>query len=97
MNGLKGLSWAGRHSMKRRGIQLESGQPLRQPAAFSTAEIRQLLSDCQHDLGGLRDQAMILFGFAGALRRSDLVAIESEHLTFVADTTRGMVSGTGST
>lgn len=32
---------------------------------------------------GLRDRAILLFGFAGAFRRSELVAIEMEHLNFV--------------
>jgi integrase len=34
-------------------------------------------------LAGLRDRALFLTGFAGALRRSELVAIDREHLMFV--------------
>lgn len=32
-------------------------------------------------LRGLRDRALILLGFAGALRRSELVALDTGHLT----------------
>ena len=34
------------------------------------------------NLAGMRDRALFLTGFAGALRRSELVAIDREHLTF---------------
>jgi site-specific recombinase XerC len=37
---------------------------------------------------GLRDRAVILLGFAGAFRRSDLVGIEVRHLSFSADGVR---------
>jgi len=32
-------------------------------------------------LKGLRDRALLLLGFAGAFRRSELVALDTEHLT----------------
>ena len=43
------------------------------------------MSTCDSGLTGQRDRAMILLGFAGALRRSELVGIEREHLTFATD------------
>jgi site-specific recombinase XerD len=39
-------------------------------------------------LVGLRDRALLLLGFAAALRRSELVALEVEHLEF--STARGL-------
>lgn len=36
-------------------------------------------------LTGLRDRAVLLVGFAGAFRRSELVAIDVEHLDFTTD------------
>ena len=47
----------------------------------ATADIlRQLLAPIGNDLVGLRDRALLLVGFAGALRRSELAAIRIEHL-----------------
>lgn len=40
------------------------------------------MSRCGSDLAGLRDRAMLLLGFAAALRRSELVALEREHILF---------------
>ncbi len=34
------------------------------------------------DLAGARDRALFLVGFAGALRRSELVALDAEHVTW---------------
>lgn len=47
----------------------------------ATADIlRQLLAPIGDDLAGLRDRALLLVGFAGALRRAELAAIQIEHL-----------------
>jgi hypothetical protein len=56
------------------GIGRKHGSPSRQAAAITTAEVRKLCPACGPDLAGARDQAMFLLGFAGALRRSELVA-----------------------
>lgn len=41
-----------------------------------------LVEHCKDDLQGLRDKAILLLGFAGAFRRSELVGIQIEDLTF---------------
>jgi site-specific recombinase XerC len=47
----------------------------------ATIEIlRQIIARIPDDLPGLRDRALLLVGFAGALRRSELAAIQLEHL-----------------
>jgi integrase len=47
----------------------------------ATADIlRQILAPIAADLAGLRDRALLLVGFAGALRRAELAAIRVEHL-----------------
>jgi len=47
----------------------------------ATADIlREILAAIPDDLPGLRDRALLLVGFAGALRRSELAAIRVEHL-----------------
>jgi len=42
--------------------------------------LRQILAPIPNDLRGLRDRAVLLTGFAGALRRSELAAIRVEQL-----------------
>jgi integrase len=44
-------------------------------------EIRRMIAHLPDDTAGVRDRAVLLVGFAGALRRSELVAIDAEDLT----------------
>ena len=44
-----------------------------------------MVATCDRGLTGTRDRALLLLGYAGALRRSELVAIDREHLTFSAE------------
>jgi integrase len=44
-------------------------------------EVKKLSRACGTDLAGARDRALFLIGFAGALRRSELVALDVEHVT----------------
>lgn len=53
--------------------------PRKKVAATATV-LRRLLAPIPTDLRGLRDRAILLVGFAGALRRSELAAIRFEHL-----------------
>jgi integrase len=68
-----------------RGILASHAKPVRPAAALTSTEVKQLLNACGTDLAGLRDRAIFLVGFAGALRRSELVAIDREHLRFTTD------------
>ena len=68
-----------------RGILATHGKPARPAAALTSAEVKRLLQACGSDLAGRRDVALFLTGFAGALRRSELVAIDAEHLRFTRD------------
>ena len=63
-----------------RGIARAHGQPPRRSAALTTDEIRRLVEVCGDDLAGLRDRALLLIGFAGALRRSELVGLDVAHV-----------------
>jgi site-specific recombinase XerD len=56
------------------------GQAPDKKAAATASIIRQMLEKIPDDLRGLRDKALILVAFAGALRRSELVAIRVERL-----------------
>jgi len=63
-----------------RGIGRTHGEPARRSAALTTDEIRRLVEVCGDDLAGLRDRALLLIGFAGALRRSELVGLDVAHV-----------------
>ena len=56
------------------------GQVPEKKAAATASIIRQMLAEIPDDLRGLRDKALILVAFAGALRRSELVSIRVERL-----------------
>jgi integrase len=56
------------------------GQSPKKKAAATAGIVRQILAQIPDDLRGLRDKALILVAFAGALRRSELVAIRVEQL-----------------
>jgi integrase len=70
-----------------RGIGRTHGEPPRRSAALATSDIKQLVTVCGDDMAGVRDQALFLVCFAGALRRSELVGVDVEHLTW---TTAGL-------
>lgn len=63
-----------------KGIARNHGQPSRRSAALTTDDIKRLCDACDNQLPGLRDRALFLIGFAGALRRSELIGLDVEHL-----------------
>ncbi len=74
-----------------RAVEREFGEPQRQVKAICTPEITELVGTCDASPGGVRDRALILLGFAGALRRSELVAIRAEHITIDDDGIRLLI------
>ena len=74
-----------------RGIARTHGEPARRSAALTTEEIQKLVEVCGEDPAGLRDRALLLLGFAGALRRSELVAIDVGHLRTTPNGLRLMI------
>jgi integrase len=64
-----------------RGIARTHGEPPRRSAALTTGDVKRLLRICCDDTAGIRDQALFLTCFAGALRRSELVGLDVEHVT----------------
>ncbi len=58
------------------GIRRTHGIAPAQQAPILTADLRRLVATLPDDLGGLRDRALLLLGFAGAFRRSELVALD---------------------
>jgi integrase len=85
---LSGLSWAyaqrgfaldrkDRHiATVLAGIRRKHARPPVQKEAILPDDIRDMLATLPHDLRGLRDRAILLIGFAGGLRRSEIVALD---------------------
>ena len=68
-----------------RGIGRTHGSRGRKAAALTTVELKALSRACDDSLTGDRDRALLLVAFAGALRRSELVALDAEKLTWFED------------
>ena len=56
------------------GIRRSVGTAAMRKAPATAETIRAIIGEMPTDLRGLRDRALLLLGFAGALRRSELVA-----------------------
>ena len=50
-----------------------------------TELVAELVKDLRPDLRDTSDRALILIGFAGAMRRSNLVALDVDDITVVAE------------
>jgi integrase len=57
-----------------KGIRRSIGTAQQGKAPILTSDIRRIIASCPETLSGLRDRALILVGFAGAFRRSELAA-----------------------
>jgi integrase len=66
------------------GVLRTHGRPVRKAAALTLKMLRQILLTCDQSARGRRDRALLLFGFVGALRRSELVALRVEDVAVVA-------------
>jgi site-specific recombinase XerC len=58
------------------GIKRKHARPPVQKEAILPEDIRDMLATLPHDLRGLRDRAILLIGFAGGLRRSEIVSLD---------------------
>jgi len=66
------------------GVLRDHGRPVEKAAALSLAMLRALVATCGPTARGRRDRALLLIGFAGALRRSELVALQAQDVTVTA-------------
>lgn len=71
-----------------RGIRRTFGTASEGKAPARTAEIRSMVATLDDRLIGVRDRALLLIGYAGALRRSELVALDVADVT---ESTDGLV------
>ena len=60
------------------GIRRKHARPPVQKEAILPEDIRAMTASLPHDLRGLRDRAMLLIGFAGGLRRSEIVSLDHD-------------------
>jgi integrase len=58
------------------GIRRRHGRPPAQKAAIFADELLAMLATLEMDLRGLRDRAILAVGFAGGLRRSEIVGLD---------------------
>jgi integrase len=58
------------------GIRRRHGRPPTQKAAIFADELLAMLATLDMDLRGLRDRAILAIGFAGGLRRSEIVGLD---------------------
>jgi hypothetical protein len=72
-----------------KGIRHLIGTAQEGKAQVLTADIRRIGTCCTQTLSGLRYRALVLLGFAGAFRSSELAAIDCAYLSFTKD---GLVS-----
>jgi site-specific recombinase XerD len=68
-----------------KGIRRTNGTAPAQKTAALTDDIRAMVGATDVGLIGSRDRAMILLGFAGAFRRSELIALEVDDCAFGTD------------
>lgn len=68
----------------RAGIRRTIGTAQRQAAPATVETIRAMVAHAGEGLAGARDRALLLLGFAGAFRRSELVALDVTDVSFSA-------------
>ncbi len=65
------------------GIRRVKGVRPRGKDAITVVQLRRVLESLPTDLMGLRNRALLVAGFAGAMRRSEIVSITRDDLDFV--------------
>ena len=86
MHRFNDLAWNPAHRDIRgplQGALRTQARPVQKAAALTLPMLRQLLATCDTSARGRRDRALLLFGFVGALRRSELVALQVEDVAVV--------------
>ncbi|HNR32445.1 MAG TPA: site-specific integrase [Candidatus Hydrogenedentes bacterium] len=87
-----GLNHAGRDETVRRvveGILRTYTAGVAQARALTVEEVRRLSLACDvRGHAGRRDRALLLVGFAGGFRRSELVTLDVEHVQYLEDRLR---------
>ena len=75
-----------------RGIRRTIGVAKAKKAPALADEMKTMVGTCPNSLAGKRDRALLLLGFAGAFRRSELVALDVEHIQAAAGGLRVLIA-----
>lgn len=67
-----------------RGIRRRLGTAPKKKEPLSPGDLQRMMEALPEGLTGVRDRALILLGFAGGFRRSELVSLQHTHLRFVS-------------
>lgn len=67
------------------GIKRDKGTAQRGKAPVVTEELRAMVATLPDSLLGIRDRALLLLGFAGAFRRSELVSLDVDDVNMTRD------------
>ena len=59
------------------GIKRKHARPPVQKEAIPAGDIRAMVATLPYDLRGLRDRAILLIGYAGGLRRSEIISLDA--------------------
>jgi site-specific recombinase XerD len=68
-----------------KGIKRKKGTAQHGKKPFLTPDLRRVIAELPQDLRGLRDRALLLAGFAGGFRRSELAALRVEDFETTPD------------
>lgn len=68
-----------------RGIRRQLGSAVEQKAPATARALSKLVRQCPDTQQGIRDRAVLLIGFAAALRRSEIAALEIDDITYTPD------------
>lgn len=75
--------WVVRNTLRR--LRLEHGSPARGKAPLLIEDLRKLVDFIPETLAGVRDRAILLLGFASALRRRELVSLNLNNLALAPE------------
>ncbi len=75
--------WVVRNTLRR--LRSEHGTPARGKAPLLTEDIKKMMAAIPETLTGSRDRAILLLGFAGAMRRSEVVGLNFEDLALAPE------------
>jgi len=75
--------WVVKNTLKR--LRRELGEPAKGKSPLVTADIARIMSIVPETLVGDRDRALLLLGFAGAMRRHELVSIDLKDLALAPE------------
>ena len=75
--------WVVRNTLKR--LRRELGAPARGKSPLLTGDLQRIVQVIPSTLAGARDKAVLLLGFAGAMRRSELVGLNIPDLALAPE------------